>query len=142
MAVRNDTYVGNRFIFDDGVNSLRHKLRQSSVNYLYSINSAAINILPNPYNNIGTWYILSGQFKAGTSNSHTRVYQNGVDGGRTIGTFGSAGGALAGLTLGSSSAGGAGQCNCNIAYVLFRTGSDSIATQDLIFDALKTRFGL
>jgi len=35
-----------------------------------------------------------------------------------------------------------GECNVEFAYVMFRSGTDSVEIQNQIFDAIKLRFGI
>jgi len=135
------TISGNRYIFSDGVNYTRHKMSQvaGTTTMQYAVNTA--NIPLGVSNITGKWIAVSATIKGGVGNSSVRsYYEDGADTGRVAGNY-TVTLDPAGICIGGISA-LYGECNVEFAYVMFRSGTDSVEIQNQIFDAIKLRFGI
>ena len=132
--------VGNRYIFDDGVNTNRHRMLQvlDTGSMFYAVNAAGGFMSGS--NEALKWFILSANIAHGLNSGSVRTYIQGTGDSIATGNFNDSND-LYGVCLAGANA-VAGECNVEFAYVMFRTGSDSYEMQSSIFDAMKHRFDI
>lgn len=136
LVVGVNTWIGNRYIMDDGVVTLRNAMRQQNttpnVNYTSVSSNGSLN-LP-----LTEFHIITIVKQAGALLSEIRVDDN-PSSVYTQGTLSDDAGytlnANTNLTIFTS-------ITSKWAYIIRRNGVDNTATQNLFINWLKTRFGI
>lgn len=128
------TWGLSRRIIDDGVVLSANILYQTGVSPQIFIYSPGGNLAGNPNLALGTWGLMTAIYNGVSSEIRTNL--------NIAVTGGALGGASrSGMTIGSDTALG-NNSNVEIAYLILRTGADSIAKQNKLINGLKVICGL
>lgn len=132
LVANSVSWTNGENLLNDGVTNNVKRILQSGASPAMTWSAGNGRSFLNPLA-VGTWGVMS--VVANGLTSVTRVNKdtrNAGDGGSNDG---------AGVTLGSSQA-GAVHANCEIGYLIIRTGTDSNAINDYILDQLEKICGL
>lgn len=132
------SYLGNRYLMDDGNTTLNSAMRYSGGAPNFNFINLGISPGTLAFNSFGlnNFKVLSIGCESGINMSWFII-------GNSLKTMWGAGARaqINGITLGANKD-GIVPGNCAYAYIIIRSGSDTQATADLFIDFLKNRFGI
>lgn len=139
FVIGKNTHIGNRYLFDDGVIPTRNTQRcvAPSPNEYYVSVGSGINPMANSPA-LGTWIVITIIKQAGAGASKIQV-NNLAPSTWTQATLLND----AGLTINANQAlAGFVGITTKVAYIIQRTGADTVADQNLFINYLRSRFSI
>lgn len=137
IVVGVNSYIGNRYVMDDGVTTIRNTIRCQGGSPLNNYTSVSSGIGYNP-GALGTWVVLTIVKQAGAGLSKVQINNNAPL------TYTQA--VLsndAGITLNKdSNLVGFTSITAKFAYIILRNGVDTVADQNQFISYLRSRFGI